>query len=263
VLQSVGILHDPNIEIISLPSIAHEQVHMRTDKAPFTDPRVRRAIALCIDRPGLVKGLMKGRAVIGNDSPFAKAYPETDTSVPQRKKNIAEAKQLMAAAGMAKGFDVTLTTEHYLEIPDYAAVIQNAVKAIGGNIKLNILDQGTYYGDAVYGKSPWLDSDMGITDYGHRGVPDVFLSAPLKSDGTWNSAHFKNPQYDKLVNSYIAALDLQAKRADAGNIEKLLLDQSPVLFCYFYDYLTATRKGVTGVQPTAMSHLFLKHAKLG
>mgnify|MGYP000635577332 CR=1 FL=1 len=25
--------------------------------------------------------------------------------------------------------------------------------------------------------------DMGITDYGHRGVPNVFLSAPLRSDG--------------------------------------------------------------------------------
>jgi peptide/nickel transport system substrate-binding protein len=259
VLQAVGILNDPNIEIISLPSIAHEQVHMRTDKDPFKDKRVRRAIALCMDRPALVKGLMKGRAAIGNDSPFAKAFPSTDPSVPQREKNIAEAKQLMEAAGM-KGFDVTLTTERFLEIPEYAQVIQNAVKEIGGNITLNILDQGTYYGDAVYGKSPWLDSDMGITDYGHRGVPNVFLSAPLKSDGTWNSAHFKNPEYDKLVSSYIGSLDLESQRATAGKIETLLLDETPLLFCYFYDFLTATRKGITGVQPTAMSHLFLKNA---
>ncbi len=44
------------------------------------------------------------------------------------------------------------------------------------------MDQGAYYGDAVPGKSPWLDSSMGITDYGHRGVPNVFLQAPLASD---------------------------------------------------------------------------------
>ncbi len=127
VLQSVGILNDPNINVISLPSIAHQQVHMRTDKAPFTDARVRRAIALCLDRDALVKGLMKGRAQKGNDSPFAAAFPSTDQSVPQREKNIAEAKQLMEAAGL-KGFEVTLTTENYLEIPAYAQVIQNAVK---------------------------------------------------------------------------------------------------------------------------------------
>lgn len=261
VLQGVGLLNDPNVDIISTPSTAHQQVHMRTDLDPFKDKRVRRAIALCLDRPKLVQGLMKGRAQIGNDSPFAAAYPSTDPAVPQREKNIAEAKELMSAAGMT-GFETTLTTEKYLEIPDYAVLIQNAVKEIGGSIKVTVLDQGAYYGDAVYGKSPWLDSDMGITDYGHRGVPNVFLSAPLRSDGTWNSAHFKNAEYDTLVNSYIASLDLESQRASAGKIQNLLLDETPLLFTYFYDFLTATKKGATGVQPTAMSHLFMSQATL-
>jgi peptide/nickel transport system substrate-binding protein len=262
VLQSVGILNDPNINIISLPSTAHEQVHMRNDKDPFKDPRVRRAIALCLDRNSLVKGLMKGRAQKGNDSPFAAAYPSTDPSVPQREKNIAEAKQLMEAAGMAKGFEATLTLENYLEIPAYAQVIQSAVKEIGGNIKLNVMDQGTYFGDVVYGKSPWLDSDMGITDYGHRGVPNVFLAAPLRSDGTWNAAHFRNKDYDNLVTSYIAALDLDAQRASASKIQKLLLDETPIIFGYFYDFLTATRKNVADVHPTAMGQLYLNKASI-
>jgi peptide/nickel transport system substrate-binding protein len=104
---------------------------------------------------------------------------------------------------------------------------------------------------------------MGITDYGHRGVPNVFLSAPLRSDGTWNSAHFKNPEYDTLVSSYIASLDLEAQRATAGKIQNLLLDQSPVLFGYFYDFLVPTLKTVTGVHPTAMGHVFLSKASIG
>ena len=262
VLQGVGLLNDPNVDIIKTPSTAHQQVHMRTDLDPFKDKRVRRAIALCLDRKKIVQGLMKGKAQIGNDSPFAAAFPSTDKTVPQREKNIAEAKKLMEAAGMSKGFQTTLTTEKYLEIPDYAVLIQNAVKEIGGKIKVNVLDQGAYYGDAVYGKSPWLDSDMGITDYGHRGVPNVFLSAPLMSDGTWNSAHFKNAEYDRLVASYVAALDIEAQRAAAGKIQRLLLDETPVLFTYFYDFLTATKKGVTGVQPTAMGHLLLDKATI-
>jgi len=261
VLQGVGLLNDPNVDIIATPSTAHQQVHMRTDFEAFKDKRVRRAIALCLDRPKIVQGLMKGRAQIGNDSPFAKAYPSTDPDVKQRDKNIAEAKALMAAAGVS-GFETTLTTEKYLEIPEFAVLIQNAVKEIGGKININLLDQGAYYGDAVYGSSPWLDSVMGITDYGHRGVPNVFLSAPLQSDGTWNSAHFKNAEYDGLVKSYIAALDLDSQRTDAGKIQNLLLDESPVLFVYFYDFLTATKKGATGVQPTAMSHLFMNQASL-
>ncbi len=260
VLAGVALLNDPNVDILSLKSSAHQQLHLRCDDGPMKDARVRRAIALSIDRDKLVAGLMKGRAAPGNDSPFAAVYPSTDASVPQRKQDIAQAKQLMEAAGVGKGFKMTLTTERYLEIPEYAQLIQNWVKEIGIELDLNILDQSAYYGDAVFGKSNWLDSVMGITDYGHRGVPNVYLAAPLKSEGTWNAAHFKNKDYDQLATSYIAALDLEAQKATAGKIQKLLLEETPVIFGYFYDYLTATAKGVAGVQPTAMSQLFLEKA---
>jgi len=260
VLAGVGLLNDPNVEIISLKSVSHHQVHMRTDMDPFKDPRVRRAIALSIDRNKLQKGLMRGRASLGNDSPFAPVFPSTDTSVAQRQQDLTQAKQLMEAAGAGKGFKVTLTTERYLEIPEYAVLIQNAVKEIGIDLELTILDQGAYYGDAVFGKSNWLDSVMGITDYGHRGVPNVYLSAPLKSDGTWNSAHFKNKEYDQLASGYIAALDLEAQKQSAGKIQRLLLEETPVIFGYFFDYLTAAAKGVTGVHPTAMSQNYLDRA---
>ena len=89
VLQGMALLNDPKVDIISLRSSAHTQVHMRTDMAPFTDKRVRRAIALCLDRQKIVKGLFRGRSDIGNDSPFAPVYPSTDTAVPQRDLDIA------------------------------------------------------------------------------------------------------------------------------------------------------------------------------
>ncbi|RWE06106.1 MAG: ABC transporter substrate-binding protein [Mesorhizobium sp.] len=261
-LAGIGLIDDPNFNIISVKSSVHQQVHMRCDSDPFKDPRVRRAIALTLDRDKLVAGLMKGRASPGNDSPFAAVFPSTDTSVPQRKQDIGQAKQLMEAAGAGKGFKVTLTTVHFAEIPEYAQLIQNWVKEIGIEIELNILDTGSYYGDGVFGKSNWLDSVMGITDYGHRGVPNVLLSSPLKSDGTWNAAHFKNKDYDMLVSSYIAALDLEAQKATAGNIQKLLLEETPIIFGYFLDYLTATAKGVTGVQSSAAGQLFLDEASM-
>ena len=262
VLQVVGLLSDPSVTIISIPSSAHSQVHLRTDSDPFKDKRVRQAIALTLDRPKLVAGLMRGKAQLGNDSPFMPAYPSTDPAVPQRRQDLAQAKQLMEAAGVAKGFQTTLTTEKYLEIPDYSVLIQNAVKEIGIDLQLNIMDQGAYYGDAVPGKSPWLDSTMGITDYGHRGVPNVFLQAPLLSTGTWNSAHFNNKDYDALVTSYVAALDLEAQRATAGKIQTLLLDETPILQTYFYDFITVTKAGMGGVVSTAMGHLMLGQASL-
>ena len=141
-----------------------------------------------------------------------------------------------------------------------ASLIRNAGAEIGIKVNLKLEDVGAYYGDAVPGKSDWLASQFGMTDYGHRGTPNIFLVAPLKSEGTWNSAEFKNPEYDKLVSSYIAALDPSDQKAKAGAIQTLLLDETPVIFPYFYDYLTATSSTLSGVQGTAMGQMFLHKA---
>ena len=46
--------------VVKLKSSAHRELSMRNDQAPFTDPRVRRAIALSLDRTAIVKSLFKG-----------------------------------------------------------------------------------------------------------------------------------------------------------------------------------------------------------
>ncbi|MDX6547358.1 MAG: peptide/nickel transport system substrate-binding protein [Gaiellales bacterium] len=255
-----ALLSDPSYNIIDVPSTAHRQVHMRNDKAPFTDKRVRQAMALCMDRPGIIEALFAGKAALGNDSPFAAVYPSTDTSVPQRAKDLTKAKQLLSDAGMPNGFSVTLNTEKAYEIPDYALQIQADAKEAG--ITVNILQQSptVYYGDFTFGNSPWLDSTMGITDYAHRSVPNVLLGAPLLSTGTWNSAHFKNPTYDGLVKQYFGAIDLQTQKTVAGQIETLLLDETPIMFVYFYDFLAATKKTLAGVLITPVGHVQLEKA---
>jgi peptide/nickel transport system substrate-binding protein len=252
--------------IIKLKSSAHRQLSMRCDKAPFTDPRVRQAIALTLDRPAIVQALFKGFADLGNDSPFAPVFPSTNTTVPQRAANISQAKSLLAAAGHSSGFSTQLVTENFLEIPEYAQVVAQSAKAIGVNITLKVESSSAYYGKATFGNSDWLDATMSLVDYGHRSVPNVFLTAPLETintktgTGPWNAAHFSNTQYDKLVAQYIAASDLSTQKSLAGQIETLLLAQTPIIFGYFYNYLTATAKNVTGVYPTAIGHLFLTNA---
>ncbi|TPI54026.1 ABC transporter substrate-binding protein [Mesorhizobium sp. B3-1-7] len=245
------VLGNPDITVLRVASTAHRQLHMRCDMAPFTDKRVRQGLALCIDRSQLVDGLCHGMAATGNDSPFAPAFPVTDKSVPQRTQDIAKAKQLMEAAGLANGFDMTLTTLRYSDIPGYAQLFQNFAKEIGARISLNIEDQDKYYGKAVFGQSDWLDSPLGITDYAHRSVPNVFLKSPLVSDGPWNAAHFKNATYDGMVASYLKALDLDSQRKAASDIQKLLLDETPVIFSYFPDLLVPVRKTVSGLPPIA------------
>jgi peptide/nickel transport system substrate-binding protein len=255
-----SILNSSTYKIIQLKSSNHRQLSMRNDQAPFTDARVRQAIALSLNRPAMVQALLASKGEIGNDSPFAPKFPSTDTSIPQRAQDIAKAKQLLSAAGHSSGFSTELFTEQYEEIPAMATVIQQSAKAIGVNIKLNVETQSTYYGKAVYSNSDWLDGIMSLVDYGDRGVPNVYLQSALTSDGPWNAARFKNPKYDSLVKQYVAAVDLQTQKSLAGQIQTLLLDQTPIVVPYFIDGLTATTASVHGVNPTSLSAIFLKDA---
>jgi peptide/nickel transport system substrate-binding protein len=130
-------------------------------------------------------------------------------------------------------------------------------------VTINLKVYGTdteYYADAVFGKSPWLDSVMGITDYGHRPVPNVYLSSVYTSKGTWNAAHFKNAQADQLIADYIGALDLDSQRTAAKKIQELLLDETPVVIPYFYNFLSAATPNLKNAVSAATGQFDLSKA---
>ena len=232
------------------------------------DKRVRQAIALTLNRPQILKTFFNDLADLGNDSPFAPVYPSTDKSVAQRHKDIAKAKQLIAAAGLSKGWKTKLVTYQTAELPQLAQIVKQAVKAIGGNIEVKILT-GTQYYSGTPTTTPWLNEPMTITDWGHRGVPNVLLNAaltskaiPSKKAGTWNAAHFKNKKYDALVKSYAAALALADQRKYAKQIELLLLDQTPVIIPYFYNSIDAGSKKIKGYDSDQLGEIYLSKASL-
>ena len=254
-----AVLNNPTYQIIRVASASHSEMSMRNDMAPFTDPRVRQAIALCLDRPAMVQALIAGNGHVGNDSPFSPKFASTNTSVPQRVQNISQAKALLAAAGHANGFQTTLTTGQQNETPALAQVIAQSVSKIGVTMKLKVETLTLYYGKATYGNSDWLDAVVSLVQYGDRGVPNVFLEAPLTSTGPWNAARFKNTTYDNLVKQYVATVDLQTQRTIAGKIQTLLLAETPLVIPYFTDILAATTKHVSGVNVNGFA-IFVKDA---
>jgi ABC-type transport system substrate-binding protein len=69
---------------------------------------------------------------------------------------------------------VTLNALAFEEIELLAQLIQGAAAQIGITVDIQIDDAGTYY------ENYWLDSTLGITNYGHRGVPNVYPGGPAE-----------------------------------------------------------------------------------
>ncbi len=261
-------LLDGSYTVISIKAATHRELSMRTDISHFKSKYVRQAIAYTLDRPAIVSSLFKGKAEVGNDNPFAPVFKSTvgPPGVPQRKQNLKLAKELLAKAGVSRGFKATLYTETVQEMPHFAEIVKASAAQIGIDITLVITTSSKYFGTGVIGKSNWLDGEMSLVTYGARAVPNVYLEAPLQTynprtgTGEWNAARFNTSKYDILSKEFIAAVDLSKQRSIAKQIETLLLDETPIIYAYFYDYLSATQKDVKGVYPTAEGQFFLWNA---
>lgn len=271
--NSRALFNNPNVQIISAKGTPHREISMLVSTAaaikPFKDRRVRQALALTLDRPKIIKQLFNGFGVPGNDGPFASVYPSSDPTVPQRKQDLVQAKKLLTQAGYPKGFQVTLTTEIYEEIPQLAQILAASAKKVGIDIKLNIITSTAYYGGTYSGgatgrgTTPWLNTPLNITDYGHRAVPNVVASSAFKSGGVWSSSNYANKAFDKAFDNYSAALTLKEQRKYTGIAARLLLRDTPVIIPYFYNWTMAASKKVKGFQASAIGTIDLSKTSLG
>ena len=250
----------------SLPTAAHRQVCMRTDQGPLRDARIRRALALTLQRPQQLARVMLGAGQIGNDNPFWKGFASTDPSVKQRTQNLQLARALLAAAG-AQNLKFNLTTWNFLDHPDHAASIQAYAREVGVDIGIEMMDVSRYYDSEPAGAdyattTPWLNRTATLTEYGARGVPNVYVTRCYMSTGDWNASHYKNTEFDSLARTYLAAAEQAAQRKATKRMAGLLLRDTPVITDYFISYVTASSSKVQNYVPEGLSHIRLAKVSL-
>jgi peptide/nickel transport system substrate-binding protein len=212
-----------------------------------------------------VRSLWRGRAIVGNDSPFTPLFQSTSPGVPQRARNIAQARQLLSAAG-ASNLSFTLTTWQNLEIPDYAQIIQSSARQAGIDINLEILSGSEYYGSPpgqdYATTTPWLNREATITDYGHRAIPNVYLTAAFKTGGEWNASKYSNKNFDSALASYTSATDVASQRKYSKRMQTILLNDTPVIIAYFYDWIAAGSPKVKGYVTEGLGAIGLRGVSL-
>lgn len=250
---SQGLFTDSRIKVASAQSTQFRQLFFRVDRQPYTDKRVRQALAYTLNRPQLLDALFNGKGIIGNDTVFSSLY--SDSPNLPREQDYAKAKQLLSDAGYPNGIDMTLYAELYLEVVPYATLIQEMAKPAGIRIKLIQEPQNTLYND-------YYDYSLGIIDWAARPIPDEFLLPAFTCKGPWNNLRWCDSQFDALLSQYEASLDESSRRALAMKLATIMQDETVSIVAYWIDVLRAMGSNVSGVTADGAEFLDLTSASI-
>ena len=209
------------------------------------DLRVRRAIALAIDRQAIIRYLMDGAA-----RPASALLPPDhwagNPALPLIPYDPAAARALLSEAGFGPGRPLRLS---YKTSTDQfrvrlATVLQSQLHAVGVEVDLRSYDWGTFYGDIKAGNFQMYSlAWVGIK------TPDIFRyvlhSSSLPPQGA-NRGRFRDAATDALIEQAEAAPDLAQQAAVYRRLQARLLDQLPYVPLWYEDHVVAARSGVTG-----------------
>lgn len=230
----------------------------------LSDPKVRKALNLAIDRQSIVDNVTKagqipahgivGKGIIGPDG---KDYTEK-TSYFDPKGNVEEAKKLLAEAGYPDGQG--LPTLQLLYNPesghgDTMQAIQDMWKKIGVNAELQSQEWKVFLTTRVQ-KQFEIARDGWNADYVD---PMTFLDS-FTSTSDQNNCGYNNPSYDALIASAKKELDPQKRFDIMHQAEDMLMNDMPIIPLYYYTRTIGIKDYVKGARVSVMNTIYFKNA---
>jgi ABC-type transport system substrate-binding protein len=210
-----------------------QAVWVNNAKKPFDDPRVRRAMHLAFDRPALVE-------VVKEVAPMLVGgfiYPFSDWATPPPKLSerlgyqsdtnaaIKEAKQLLAAAGHAKGIKgVDFMVRDVPSFKTWAPAIQEMLKEIGIETNLRTVQVSVWFEEAQASKFDITISAIVSTLID----PSDYFRSWYSKDGPQNYSKWNNQDFEALLPHIDRELD-EAKRKDLVRKAETIFEQDPPL----------------------------------
>lgn len=232
-------------------------VALNTTRAPFNDVRVRQAANHAINKKLIIDKLLGGAAtpvagVLSPESFGARKGLREYAYDPER------AKQLLAEAGHAQGFDVTLDAEGAFK--DLAEAIAAMLTRVGIRTKVQVWEGAVL---TPIWRGAKKERDMYFTSWGSGALDPTGIFVPtLKTKDRGNTAGYSNAQVDKLLSAAESELD-RAKRADMYHqAEKIVADEAPWIFLWVPQDIYAASKRLHGWEPGSDGRINLHRAYL-
>jgi peptide/nickel transport system substrate-binding protein len=199
---------------------------------PFRDVRVRRAIAMAIDREALVRGPLKGQAELV-DQIVAPPVFGYDAALPPRVHDVAVARRLMAEAGHGAGFGVTLDymPAKYRAMGPVVAALARDLRVLNVDVRLRPSEPGAFL-ERLEGRrtAMWI---IGWMSTGGDALItyNYLLHSPVAGRGVDNGG-YSSPALDALLSQAKTLMRPEERQPLLSKAARLVADDVPVVPLY-------------------------------
>jgi peptide/nickel transport system substrate-binding protein len=239
----------PNVAIHQVTTAQTAVARMQQDKDPFRDPRVRKAMRLAVDSSKVLQVSYLGLGAPGEHHHISPVHPEY-YELPAMTQNIAEAKKLLAEAGVPDGFECTIFCK---KDPDWEAISVQAMvnmwKQIGVKVTMNVLPSAQYW-------DHWTSEAFAYTPWTHRPLGTMVLDLAYRTGVPWNESHYANPKLDALLDKADATIDVAERKLIMKEIEALMQEDGPIVQPVWRAVFTGVNKRVRGFKMHPTLYLF-------
>lgn len=226
--------------IMRAPALYTYQVGFNSGMKPFTDVRVRRAVAMAIDRTRLVKLIGKDRVFTSNQR-YPKGIAAWDPSFTGIPYDPAGAKALLAKAGYPHGFTTTYLVGNWPDSADtiVGQAIQQDLAQIGVTIKIRSAAFSAASGlttkpNVIPLFTQWWGVDFpDATDF----ISEQFTCGQFAPHGI-NNLYFCDPQVDALERQAVGTVDHTKRIALERAVQRRLLNDVAVFPLFQAYYVT-------------------------
>ena len=221
-----------NVTVTQQPGIANIWVGMNVEKKPFNDVRVRRAFRLALDVDQMLLAGFNGRAPRANALVMPQVvghWPEA----PVLKRDVKEARRLLAEAGLPQGFRTRMTVQNQPAYQTMALVARANLAEAGITLEIDAQDSGAFFSAGKGEAGRQLDTVM--IRFNGKLDPN-FLAQWFTTDqiGVWNWQRWSDQAFDRLLDQASAELDT-ARRAQLIIQAQQRMEESQAFVWLTYD----------------------------
>lgn len=231
---------DDSLYAMSVASNIIRNIEFNTEKAPFNDPKVRRAIGYATERAAWC---MLDGGHIASESILANGFPEYHESANLPDYDLDKAKELLAEAGYDESNPLEFTLTGYRDDSGYE-LLQAALKTIGVTMHIDILEFTVFLDRQYQGD---FEANFGGLDTRSGSAIEDLRRFDITYLGTYNCTRYQNDEVDALTKQIRESTDTEEIKELFVQVQDLIAQECPYIPVYVDTLHAVMANGLQGV----------------